>query len=155
MKSECENESNKIEKVFLSFRVRVERRLSRPPPASRSLSLLPTECLKELLRKQTSKTARQTDRLRSRQAGRQRVSHYVYAACDDDNKKHRLADAIKTEAASATPTRWHAPAVVFIWQNEIEKEREREGEIYLSILFYLFIDCSKKSILKVKIYLNK
>lgn len=71
MKSECENESNKIEKVFLSFRVRVERRLSWPPPAPLSLSLLPTECLKELLRKQTSKTARQTDRLRSRQAGRQ------------------------------------------------------------------------------------
>lgn len=104
-----------------------------PPPLAHSLFYPLNAWRNCYVSKQVKLPDRQTDWEAGRQAGRQRVSHYVYAACDDDNKKHRLADAIKTEAASATPTRWHAPAVVFIWQKEIEKEREREGEIYLFI----------------------
>lgn len=97
-----------------------------------SLSRPISECLKELLRKQTSKTARQSDRQTRRCEGRQtdretdrqRVSHYVYAACDDDNKKIAYQMLLKRKQRQ----RLHAGTPSSKSAREGDREKYGKGE---------------------------
>lgn len=119
----------------LSFRVRWEN------AAKGGLA----ECLKELLRKQTRKTARQTDRQTGREphrcADRQTDgwrdssgSHYVYAACDDDNKKTAYQMLLKRKQRQ----RLHAGTPSGIYMAEREKygkgEHTKQNKISTRLL---------------------
>lgn len=115
----------------LSFRVRWEN------AAKGGLA----ECPKELLRKQTRKTARQTDRQRDLQMRRQRDewrdssgSHYVYAACDDDNKKTAYQMLLKRKQRQ----RPHAGTPSGIYMAEREKygkgEHTKQNKISTRLL---------------------